>query len=264
MWEETSGMTGALAGTDRDRLTRGGLVPLTTEQGMTLLDTALEGPAGAALVAAKLNMAVLRAADAAQTSPLLRGLLPAPKRRTTTGPAEDRGPSLVRQLSDQQPHERRKTLLEAVTRHVADVLALDSRDRVDVERGFLQMGFDSLMAVELRNRLSRAVDQRLPSTVVFDHPTPNAMAEFLLQQVGLIEPSDHQPVLDEIDKAEASLSTITPEARANLARRLETFLQKLNEPESDASAAASPVTTDLKSATDDEVFDFIDNELGLS
>ncbi|WP_245982329.1 beta-ketoacyl synthase N-terminal-like domain-containing protein, partial [Streptomyces reniochalinae] len=176
LWEEASGMTGALTGTDHDRLTRSGLVPLTTEEGMTLLDAALERPADGALVTAKLSMAVLRAADAAQTSPLLRGLLPAPKRRTTTGPVS-------RRLLRMSPEEQRREVLRLVRMHTANVLGHAEPEAVDPGRAFKDVGFDSLTAVELRNRLNAATGLRLPATLTFDYPTPEALTEHLLSKL---------------------------------------------------------------------------------
>ncbi|MEU5839539.1 beta-ketoacyl reductase [Streptomyces diacarni] len=183
-------MTGALAGTDRDRLTRGGLVPLTTEQGMALLDTALERPDDAFLVAAQLDTRALRGmAEAGTLAQVLRGVVDVPVRGSGQ-PSAGAAPLLGR-LSGLPEPEREAALLELLLEEISAVLGHDSARAIDPERGLLDMGFDSLSALELRNRLTAATRLRFPSTLVFDHPTPRRLARHVS---GLLSPNGEEAV----------------------------------------------------------------------
>ncbi|MFD7504297.1 type I polyketide synthase [Streptomyces sp. NPDC059850] len=174
LWEEASGMTGELAGTDLHRMARSGLQPLPTEQGLALFDAAVRHDR-ALLVPARLNLAGLRAQAATTPVPaLLRHLVrpPAPD-------AADAPGSLAGRLAALPEAERHRTLLTLVREQVAAVLGHGSADAVGAEQTFKDLGYDSLTAIELRNQLGTAVGLRLPPTVVFDYPTPLAVARHL-------------------------------------------------------------------------------------
>ncbi|RKT74804.1 thioester reductase-like protein [Saccharothrix variisporea] len=170
LWAESSGITGDLTEADRQRIARAGFRPVESAHGLALLDAALGTPNA---VAAPLDLAALRA-RADQAPPLLRTLLPParPAARTGTPPPD------LAQLTDA---ERAGVLADLVTAEVAAVLGLAG----DVpDRPFPDLGFDSLLSVELRNRLAAATGLTLPATVVFDHPTPSALAAFLAGATG--------------------------------------------------------------------------------
>src|SRR5262249_21133070 len=154
-------------------------VPLSNEEGLRLLDTAL-GVGDPMLVPVRLDRSALRvAADADLLPPILRGLVRAPTRRFREGAG-----SLARRLEGVPAGDRERFVVELVRSHAASVLGHPSPASVNAERAFNELGFDSLGAVELRNRLAHASGLRLPATLLFDHPTPRAVAELLLSRVG--------------------------------------------------------------------------------
>ncbi len=172
-WAQLSGMTGHLGEADLARLKRSGMAPLSTEDGLALLDAARVGYEPAPLPM-HIDLDALRGAD--EVAPLLRGLVRAPMRRAAVA-AETSG--LADRLALLTPAERGRALLDLVRGHVAAVLGFAAPDQVGVRQAFRELGFDSLSAVELRNRLNAATGLRLPATVVFDHPTPTALVELL-------------------------------------------------------------------------------------
>ncbi|MFD8159756.1 type I polyketide synthase [Streptomyces malaysiensis] len=177
-WALSSEMTAHLTTSDlRQHTRRFGMTSLSEETGLALFDAGLRS-ATPALVAARLDLGGLRA-DAAATPvvPLLHKLVP-PGRRVvspTVSPRTD----LVRRLETSDPAERERTLLDLVTHHAAQVLGHSSAEGIAARRAFRELGFDSLTSVELRNRLNAATALRLPSTLLYDHPSPLALTRHL-------------------------------------------------------------------------------------
>lgn len=153
--------------------------------------------------------------------------------------------------------ERRQAVIDLVRRQVAAVLAHPTPDALEIHRGLLDLGFDSLTAVELRNRLNRVTGLRLPSTVLFDHPTINALSEHLDGQLGAGDSDPLLPVLAELDRLEGTLAALPADSRIEL--RLAALLGRLR-PAQPADAGEE----DLESVTDDELFSVLDDELGRS
>ncbi|MER7841077.1 type I polyketide synthase, partial [Streptomyces sp. NPDC096040] len=169
LWAPPSGITGELSAADLARMARAGVQALSAEEGLTLFDTALavDEPV---LLPAKVR---LRTADPALLPPLLRGLIRGPRRRT----AEATGPGTVTRPAQLTAEE----LLTLVRAETAAVLGHADADAVDPQAEFRALGVDSLSAVELRNRLTAATGTALPATLVFDYPTPAAVAGHLRQ-----------------------------------------------------------------------------------
>ncbi|MEU1073475.1 SDR family NAD(P)-dependent oxidoreductase [Streptomyces sp. NPDC005878] len=170
LWAQASGMTAALDQSAVARTRRGGMRALTSEEGMALLDAALRG-ADPALLPAALDLGTAPDGDV----PVLLRSLVRPARRAARKAADQAAPHLTRLA----PEARSRALLELVRAQAAEVLGHGSADDVAAERAFKDAGFDSLTAVELRNRLTAATGLRLSATLAFDHPTPQALARHI-------------------------------------------------------------------------------------
>ncbi len=182
-WETESELTAKLTEADLERMRRGGIAPLAEEQGLAMLDQALASPAADAL-AIGLDGDGLRAlAAVGALPPLYSGLVRVPHRQ------EEVGGELAEQLAELPDEERAAAVLTIVRSQVAAVLGHESGDAIDPLRAFQELGFDSLAALELRNRLGIVAGVRLGATVVFDHPSAQSLAEHLLTQLGAASPA---------------------------------------------------------------------------
>ncbi|MET1071284.1 MAG: type I polyketide synthase, partial [Umezawaea sp.] len=176
LWATKRGMSGQLTDTDLRRIARGGIVPFTVAEGLALFDRAVAAdlPVVAPL---RLDTAVLAGQD---VPAFLRGLVPA-VRRTATAAGEDTA-GLAERLRPLTPERRRRAVLDLVRVQVGTVLGAPGT-AVPAGKGLLDLGFDSLTAVELRNRLASATGLRLPATLLFDHPTAGAIADHLVAEL---------------------------------------------------------------------------------
>ena len=264
LWAGASGMTGHLGQGDRARMARGGVAALTAADGLALLDLAISRDE-AVLVLARLDVAGLQAqaGRAGEAAPLLRGLIPSagePGRRAAgAGAGGVSGPGLLRErLAAVPAQDRGGVLAELVRGHAAAVLGHSSPGTVEASLSFKELGFDSLTALELRNRLNAATGLRLPATLVFDYPTLNAAADYLRAELIQEAPAAAVPIFTELDQLEASLSGLTSDAgaRDGITRRLQAILSDWMK----ARGAADPeAAIEFGSASLDEVFDFLDH-----
>ncbi|WP_371501894.1 SDR family NAD(P)-dependent oxidoreductase [Kitasatospora sp. NBC_00374] len=268
LWAETSGMTGTLDEADLQRMARGGITPLGSAQGLALLDTAAT-LGRAALAPMGLDVAGLRTADPAAVPPLLRGLVRAPARRAARAAAAvtaaDQGRTLEQRLAGLDEDERRTLLLDLVRTQVAAVLGHSGPEAIDAERAFKELGFDSLTGVELRNRMNAATGLRLSATLVFDFPTPAALAELLFTETAPAADASARPLLAELDRLEAAFAAApTPgeDLRTALSTRLQSLLGRLAAVEEPPAPAVD--TEQLRAASDEELFAFINDQLGRS
>jgi NAD(P)-dependent dehydrogenase (short-subunit alcohol dehydrogenase family)/acyl carrier protein len=170
-----------------------GLQPIAPMDGLAALEFAMRGErAGAPFASAQLGVLrtdwthLLDAADGGRLSPLFSGLLAGVRRATSAavGGGLRPGPSAPAQdlrdrLRNAAPNRRRGLLRQHVSQHTVRVLGLAQAENLDINEPLRQLGLDSLMAVELRNLLGKAVGSVLPATLTFDHPTVEALVEFL-------------------------------------------------------------------------------------
>ncbi|MCZ7458831.1 SDR family NAD(P)-dependent oxidoreductase [Streptomyces sp. WMMC940] len=267
LWEVEGGINAGLTPADRSRFARDGFVPTSTAEGLALFDSVLTSR-HAALVVVPFDLAAVRASGGA-VPPLLRAMVPVADRRPERAGA-DVGVPLADRLAGMDAGERQAFVLDLVRGEVAVVLGFRDPAAVEAQRPFQELGFDSLTAVQLRNRLGAVSGIRLPATVVFDHPTPAALTTFLLAGLGDgPEPAERTPLLAELDKLEEILSTAVGADRAGSAdaeehaavtARLQTMLSRWMDA-SGGTPGHGPANP-LESATTDELLDFIDNELG--
>uniref|UniRef100_UPI001C841B37 type I polyketide synthase n=1 Tax=Streptomyces beigongshangae TaxID=2841597 RepID=UPI001C841B37 len=264
LWATGGGMTGHLGGADLARIARGGITPFAPADGIALLDTAtgLDAPA---LVPLRLDTRALAEQAAAGGLPaFLRGLVRTPPRRAAAGrgPGHDTAPALRQRLAGLPPAQRERVLTDVVRTHAALVLGFPDPAAVGAETPLLDLGFDSLTAVELRNRLRTATGLQLPATLLFDHPTAAATARHLAAE---ITPGDGTggpgpAVLAELGRLEGAVRDAAHDdaARTALTARLQDLLETLR----GDTGPGQDAVEDRMGSTDDELFDFIDNELG--
>ncbi|MGW5869193.1 beta-ketoacyl reductase, partial [Streptomyces sp. NPDC055239] len=241
-WEERSVMTGGLERADLARMRRMGVLPMSNEDGLRLFDAA-ERSADSLVVAARLDPQTLAEGGAAQ--PMLRdhARTSGPLRRRTVASVEERrqsdGPSLPARLEGLGDAKRNQLVLRTVREHAATVLGHESATAIPTERGFLDLGLDSLTAVELRNRLRTETGLPLPATLVFDYPDATRLARYLAEALAPDQSGD-------------APADAVPDRRTDAARAAATV----------SEAGADEVSGHLESADADELFDFIDREFG--
>ncbi|WP_441296315.1 type I polyketide synthase [Amycolatopsis sp. CA-126428] len=257
-WGQGAGMTSRLTEADLARMARGGMRPLTVELGLSLFDAAL-GTDEPALLPMDLDTAALREQGEA-LAPLYRGVVKAPSRRSaqSAGQADVAG-SLAKALGGMAEAERAEALVELVCGQVAAVLGHASAGDIEPERSFNELGFDSLTSVELRNRLGVAAGLRLPATLVFDYPTPTALAGYLLGEIVPEEEPAAERALGELDQLGGLLSRVAADdgLRSAITRKLEDLLGRWS-----GTPAAGTGDGDVAAASADELFDLIDKEFG--
>ncbi|MDN3058783.1 SDR family NAD(P)-dependent oxidoreductase, partial [Streptomyces sp. SRF1] len=272
------GETGLAAdGAIGERLDRGGVPAMAPHAAISALRQALDHDDTVVAVADIQWDRFAQGYTAVRPSPLIGDLPEVRRLRATGGPAGEPGAAadgspadaLRARLAGISRAEQSLVVLEIVRTSAAAALGHPSTDEVGAGRAFKELGFDSLIALELRNRLTAATGQKLPATLVFDYPTPAALAEFLCGRILGDGGTAAAPGLAELDALESALSVLDPdtEAREDIAARLRDLAATWAEPRTADAAAADgdggTVTEKLQEATPDEVFAFIDKELGI-
>ncbi|MFD9460102.1 SDR family NAD(P)-dependent oxidoreductase [Streptomyces sp. NPDC060027] len=258
LWAETSELTAGITSSHRARID-GYFTPLPTEQALTLFDAARRS-AEPVLLASAIRVGRLRSLARDGSLPALwSGLInaPVPPRVAAADPAA----GLTRQLAALTETEQREFLLNLVRSHAAVALGAGDAEALAPDTPFRDLGFDSLTAVDLRNRLSAATGCRFPATLVFDHPTPAELAGHLRTRLTSEAAPPSAPVLDEIESLEQALLRSRPEEelRDRITGRLRTLLSRWDDAHPETvtpSGDATEVAVD--SATDDELFALID------
>ncbi|WP_425288554.1 SDR family NAD(P)-dependent oxidoreductase [Streptomyces melanosporofaciens] len=239
LWEQATTLTAPVKGTRP----QGAIGALSTAEGLALFDRALAGTDPVTVPARR--------------APVAHG----PVRPTAAVAVAE--PDFVARMGALSPAERKRELLRLVREQAAAVLGFARRDEIDPQRPFLNAGFDSLTAVDLRNRLNTVTGLRLPPATTFDFPSPDALAGKMAEELGKTagelasETGTEQALLAALDQLEAALAAPSTDTalRTVLADRL-TRLQA-------HSAPARQPAAELRTASAGELLDFIHNELGM-
>ncbi|SOX53761.1 Phenolphthiocerol synthesis polyketide synthase type I Pks15/1 [Mycobacterium ahvazicum] len=273
LWEQASGMTRHLDERDKARMSRIGLAPMATEQALRLFDTAMlaERPV---LVAARIDPAAL-ADNGATLPPLLSQLVARPIRRVIdeTDTTAASTTSLVARLQGLSAEQRHSELVDLVSRNAATVLGRPNAGDINAGSVFQDLGFDSLTAVELRNRLKTATGLTLSPTLIFDYPTPIVLAEHLDTRLVVPHAPDSagQPDLmarlARFNDITRELQTLLnqpdwqPEDKPHLTTRIQTLLTTLSA-HLDPHDQREGDDEDIHTASESELFAILDEELG--
>ncbi len=276
-WGPWAGSGMAAEGVAAERLRGGMIPPLDPEQALAALHRLLAHDRTAALVAD---------IDWPQYAPAFTTVRPSrlyaelPEVRRLSGPATEGGtgqpgaaqsPDLAARLAALPRPEQERLLLDLVCEQVAAVLGYSGAAAVEPTRAFRELGFDSLTAVELRNRVNALTGLVLPATVVFDHPTPTALADCLRTELAPDATDPATLLLGDLERLEGSLSAADSAdeiTRTKVAVRLQAALDRWKNGDARPSGAADEsgtggdVSEQLASASDDEMLEFIKKQLG--
>ncbi|MGK4580160.1 type I polyketide synthase [Kitasatospora sp. HPMI-4] len=201
---------------------------------------------------------------AGRPSPLLADL---PEVQGLAASGGQDGPVLdgfAQKLASLTGGERRRALVDLVCTQAATVLGYSGAGSIEPGTAFRDLGFDSLTSVDLRNRLSTAAGVSLPATLIFDYATPAALAEHLGAELGEGEGgTSAEALLTELDRLEAAFSELTAEdiEQSRLTARLQAMLNGLT---GTLAEGGESVAGRLENASADDIFAFIDNELGTA
>ncbi|MCV7270222.1 KR domain-containing protein, partial [Mycobacterium tuberculosis variant bovis] len=196
LWDQASAMTSGLDAADLARLGREGVLALSTAEALELFDTAMivDEPF---LAPARIDLTALRA-HAVAVPPMFSDLASAPTRRQvddSVAAAKSKS-ALAHRLHGLPEAEQHAVLLGLVRLHIATVLGNITPEAIDPDKAFQDLGFDSLTAVEMRNRLKSATGLSLSPTLIFDYPTPNRLASYIRTELaGLPQEIKHTPAV---------------------------------------------------------------------
>jgi acyl carrier protein len=261
-------MTRHLADRDKARMSRVGLAPLSTPQALQLFDDAMLADRSL-LVAARLDAAGLGASGV--VPPLLRELVTRPGRRQVADADSAASTSeLAARLQGLSAEQRHLQLVELMCTNAATVLGRSSAD-IDAHVAFQDLGFDSLTAVELRNRLKTATGLTLSPALIFDHPTPTALAEHVDEQLNSAtiaagRPNGEPDRFARFNDIARELQTLvdrpgwTPDDKTRLSARIQTILTGLTTPLPGPSQSHA-IDDDIATATEDQLFAILDEDV---
>ncbi|WP_267888471.1 type I polyketide synthase [Nocardia yamanashiensis] len=253
LWSEASAMTAGVVTDESARLKRLGILGMSAAEALHLFDLAMGG-SDTAPIACRFDRARLRSALFKQDGGI------ATSGADSNGRAAQRNDGFRIELAGTPPKQRAQVALAAVRREIAATLGLESSNDVEPDSAFRALGFDSLTAVELRNRINALTGLRLPTTVVFDNPTPRALATAIVEELaGELRDAvdDELRVLLSRMKEIAGSDRLTEDGRSRFGTELGDLMRELFGVETVSAGA------DLTALTDDELYEAIDREIEL-
>jgi acyl transferase domain-containing protein len=248
-----------------------GLPPLRPERALSALHQAVAGGHPCVAVADIAWDRFVPTFTLARPSRLIEGV---PDARAVLAAAESAGGEqpddgqasgeLRNRLAGLPEEEQHHELIRLVCTHVGSVLGHGRGEALEPQRTFRHLGIESITAIELRNALNAATGLRLPATLVFEYPTPAALAGHLRTAIVRDGPRTVDGLHAELDRMDADLSRISASEaeRVQITRRLEKILATWNGAGDSNPEAAEAVADKLESASDDEMFEFLHKELG--
>ncbi|MCZ4612333.1 SDR family NAD(P)-dependent oxidoreductase [Streptomyces sp. Lzd4kr] len=263
-WAHSAGMTGGLGEDHIRRMNRSGTPPLEPELGLALFDAATARDDARPVLMRTAARTGAALPFAGPVPPVLRGLIGA--RRPAAG--RNRAAELAARLDGLRPQERTRHLTDLVRTEAATVLGHDTPEQIGAEDEFAALGFDSLTSVEMRNRLGTVTGLRIPATLVFDHPTPLAVAEHLAHRLGRGPTAPVDALHAELDRLDTALAGaldadgLDPAARTGTAARLRALLARITDDGSERQGADDDVRKRLDAAGAEDLIAFIDSEIG--
>ncbi|MFF1309215.1 beta-ketoacyl reductase, partial [Streptomyces sp. NPDC058307] len=261
LWAERSTITAHLDDAGLSRLTRGGIQPMTTEQGLALFDAAARLTAPL-VIPARLEFTGL--SRSGRVPSLLRDLVTSSGTRPIAAPAAAEG--LAAQLAVLNEADREQALLKIVRTHAAAVLGHSRPESVEPQQAFRELGFDSLTALELRNRLSNATGLRLPATLVFDHPAPIDLTRHLDSLLAIGKPTTYAPdqIFKDLGLLKTALSHLVAEEgeRVAITNQLQSLLAEWKK--TTQAEDSDSVRNRISTASDEDILDFVGKEFGIS
>ncbi|GAA2460880.1 hypothetical protein GCM10010421_62950 [Streptomyces glaucus] len=263
-WAHGSGMTSGLSEEHVRRMHRSGTPPLDPGLGLALFDAATARDDARPVLMRTAARPAGPLPFAGPVPPVLRGLIGT--RRTAAG--RDRAAELAARLDGLRPQDRTRHLTDLVRAEAAAVLGHDTPEGIAAGDEFARLGFDSLTSVEMRNRLADATGLRIPATLVFDHPTPLAVAAHLAERLGRDDTPPAGGLDAELDRLDTALTTalaaggLDPAARTGTAARLRALLARITDDGGDRQGADDDVRTRIGTASAEEIIAFIDSEIG--
>jgi acyl transferase domain-containing protein/acyl carrier protein len=257
MWEQSTELSGMVGAAQLSRLDLLGLRRISAEEGMQLFDLACEG-ADPLMVAVGLDFATLRElAREGFLPPLLRELVQTSVRRVSGRV----GGVLAERLAGAPEEEHEAVVLTFLLEQIAVVLGQSSPESIDSEETFKELGFDSLGVVYLRNRLNSMTGLRLPATLVFNYPTPVALAAHLHERVTSAGPGESLEESVRQLREELLARSLDHEKRAQLASRLRAMADELQREEGeDGEDDEQGVVERIEAASATELFEMYESE----
>nr|WP_089157123.1 type I polyketide synthase [Micromonospora sp. NBS 11-29] len=248
-------------------MSRRGVTLLDREPAMAALRAAITGD-GTVLTVADVDWARFAPVFAAARHRPLIADLPEVAAPAAADPGDVAGADtlaeLRKRLADLPTAEQNRLLVDLIRAAAAEVIGHDSPHALEADRPFRDLGFDSLTAVELRGRLARSTGLDPASSVVFDYPTPQALAEHLRGQLVDEASARELPTVEELDRLEEALTLRERDdiGRVRITMRLHRLLERLGADE--PAESTGDVADRLRTASNQELFDLLDRDLGLS